>query len=153
VILGDHFPSDVKLKTIKEKLQPGRVVYLFCEFTVPKPKDKYLLLGCIDPLPLFFVINSEVSDFIKERAHLLRCQARLDVASHDFLDHDSFIACHEAKSEFSVDDINKQLLSDMDRIKGMISNDVRDQVLAAVKACTVLPNREKVWILKALTPV
>jgi hypothetical protein len=153
VILGDHFPSDVKLKTIKEKLQPGRVVYLFCEFTVPKPKDKYLLLCCVDPLPLFFVINSKVSDFIKERDHLLRCQARLDVASHGFLDHDSFIACHEAKSEFSVDDINKQLLSDMDRIKGMISNDVRDQVLAAVKTCTVLPNREKVWILKALTPV
>jgi hypothetical protein len=153
VILGDHFPSDVKLRTIKEKLQPGRVVYLFCEFTAPRPKDKYLLLACVDPLPLFFVINSEVSDFIKERAHLHRCQVRLDVASHDFLDHDSSIACHEAKSEFSIEDINRQLLSNMDRIKGVISNDVRDQVLAAVKACTVLPNREKMWILKALTPV
>ena len=59
---------------------------------------------------------------------------------------------HEAKSEFSVDDINKQLLSDMDRIKGMISNDVRDQVLAAIKGvlfCQIV----KVWILRALTPV
>ena len=153
MILADHFPLDVKLKTIKENLQPGRVVYLFCEFIIPKPKDKYLLVCCIDPLPLFFVINSEVSDFIKERDHLLRCQAKLDVATHDFLDHDSYIACHEAKSEFTGGDISKQLLSDMGRIKGMISNDVRDQVLAAVKACTVLPSREKVWILKALTPV
>lgn len=152
MILGDHFPLDVKLKTIKEKLQPGRVVYLFCEFTVPKPKYKYLLVGCVDPLPLFFVINSEVSDFIREHRNLFRCQVQLDVASHDFLDHNSFIACHEAISEFSTDDINKQLLSDMDRIKGMISNDVRDQVIAAVKACTVLSNREKVWVLKALTP-
>lgn len=153
MILGDHFPRNVKLQSIKEKLQPGRVVYLFCEFTVPEPKDKYLLLGCVDPLPLFLVINSEVSDFIKERSHLLRRQAKLDVASHNFLNHDSFIACHEAKSVFSMEDINTQLLNDMNRIKGMISDDVRDQVLAAVKVCTVLPRREKEWIVKALTPV
>ena len=50
------FPTrQAKLKTIKEKLQPGRVVYLFCEFTIPKPKDKYLLLGVVLILPLFFV--------------------------------------------------------------------------------------------------
>lgn len=150
MILGDHFPPDVQLKNIKERLEPGRVLYLFCEFTTPNPKNKYLLLVCVDPLPLFFVINSEVSDFIKERDHMLRCQIKLDVANHNFMDHDSYIACHEAKPDFSVEDINEQLLGDMARIKGMISNDVRDQVLAAVKACTILPNREKAWILKAL---
>lgn len=153
MILVDHFPPDVKLKTIKEKLQPGRVVYLFCEFTVPKPKDKYLMLACADPLPLFFVINSEVGAFIKERDYLYRCQVKLDVANHGFLDHDSFIACHEVRSDFSMDDIIEQFWSDMDRIKGVISKDARDQVLAAAKACTVLPKREKEWILKALTPV
>lgn len=153
MILGDHFPPDVKRKNIKEQLQPGRVVYLYCEFTVPKPKDKYLLLGCVDPLPLFLVINSKISDFIQERSDLLRCQAKLDSANHGFLDHDSFVDCREAISVFSIDDIIEQLLNDMNRIKGMISDDARDDVLSAVKMCTVLPKREKDWLIKGLTPL
>lgn len=153
MILGDHFPPDAKRKTIKEKLQPGQVVYLYCEFTVPKPKDKYLLLGCVDPLPLFLVINSKVSDFIKERGYLLRCEAKLDAASHGFLDHDSFVDCREAISDFSMDDIIEQLLNDMKRVKGMISDDARDDVLSAVKMCTVLPKRKKDWLISGLTPL
>lgn len=152
MILGDHFPPDAKLKAIKEKLQPGRIIYLFCDFTVPEPKDKFLLLSCVDPRPLFFVINSEVHEYIRDRQHLLRCQAEIDVKSHTFLRHDSYIDCREARPDFSVDDIHAQLLGDMNRIEGMITREVQDEVVAAVKACVVLPRYEKDWILKALIP-
>ena len=34
----------------------------------------------------------------------------------------------------------------------MITREVQDEVVAAVKACVVLPRYEKDWILKALIP-
>lgn len=58
--LGNRFPPELRDDAIDRALQPGSVLYLFCEFTTP-PKHKYLVLLHRDQRPLFFAINSRVN--------------------------------------------------------------------------------------------
>lgn len=148
MVIGDQFPTEQKLQYIRKQLIPGVVFYLFCDFTIPHPKDKFLLLTCVNPKLLFFVINSRINQFIQEQQHLLRCQVQLDMANHTFLKHDSYIDCTTAYS-ISRDDVEDQLSEDMSRVKGKITGTVKDNLIVAVQGCIVLPKREKRWILEA----
>lgn len=101
--LGDYFPQKEKEQYIDEHLQPGQILYLFCDFTTP-PKEKYLVLACPGQNPLLFMINSEIHPFITARPELSKCQIKLDASEYE-LDHDSYINCSKVIDEFSEEDI------------------------------------------------
>ncbi|HET6724412.1 MAG TPA: hypothetical protein VFH85_00200 [Gammaproteobacteria bacterium] len=77
-------------------LEPGRVLHLFCRFPHGIEKHKLLVLADNDEECLFFVVNSEINPFIEQRQHLRDQQIFLSSPDHDFLSHDSWLACHEA---------------------------------------------------------
>ena len=147
--LGDIFPEEEKIKTFLAQLKPGCIFYLSCDFTTP-PKDKYLVLACVEPRPLFFIINSEIHEYIKKRPYLLRCQIKIDAKRHGFLNHDSYISCADAIDAFHVKDIEQQVLKSMDRIKGMVSADTRKHILSAVRSAETISKAHKEWIIRAL---
>lgn len=74
--LWDRLPPEERRRYIDTRLTPGRVLLLHCDFTTP-PKDKFLLLTCLDPEPLFFIINSAINEYIHSREWLLRCQVEI----------------------------------------------------------------------------
>ncbi len=92
--IWDNFPAKERQKYIHQHLVPGRVVLLHCDFTNP-PKDKYLLLASLDPGPLFLVINSKISEFMRKKPELSKCQVGIGHDDHPFLRHRSFIDCTE----------------------------------------------------------
>jgi len=63
-----------------------------CRHTTP-PKDKYVVIVCLNPNPYGFLINSEVSSFVRSRPELLSSQVRVTAAKYGFLKHDSYINC------------------------------------------------------------
>ena len=141
--LGDHFPDDLKQDYIDRHLVPGQVLYLFCDFTDP-PKEKYLVLACVEPEPLLFVINSSIPAFIARRPDMRRCQVRVTTSTHPFLDHDSFINCAETIPLSDQPNMRQQLLTGVGRIKGTLDDAARRQVLNAVRAAvTVSPSYKK----------
>lgn len=150
MILGDHFPGVLKKAKIRDQLIPGQVVYLHCDFIKPNPKNKYLLIASIKPQVLLYIINTSIHEFISSRPHLLAVQVKIDLENHDFLDHDSYIDCVDTIRGFNYEELESILLSEMDRLKGPISSDVRAQVLAATKASITLSSREQGWILVSL---
>lgn len=148
MLLGNDFPEEFKRKKIEESLAPGRVLYLHCDFIKPA-KNKYLLLASTSQEAVVFVINSQINDFIKKRRELYRCQVKIGKKDHDFLDHDSYIACNEIK-EIPIDDIRGQLEGDINRIKGIVSDDVKREVISATKFSETLTPREIQTIVGAL---
>jgi hypothetical protein len=148
--LGDFFPQEDKRQSIKRQFVPGQVLYLFCSFTTPQPKNKFLFVACVNPRPLLFVINSQINDFISNRPHLRRCQVSIKSGDYKFLTHDSFINCTEAKDDFDYSDIEIQLLNDMTRIRGPLSQPCVDEIIEAVKLTKALAPRYKAWILASL---
>lgn len=147
--LGELFPSDLKREHIEATLKPGCVVRLEVKFpTITKPK--FLILVAIDdPEYLSFLINSEINPFIANKPDLLQCQVSIDANSHDFLDHDSHIACHEIFA-MKREDVIKALIADPSAIKGNISTIICDQIKAAVKIAKTIDNDKKNRIIASL---
>ena len=149
MVIGDHFPQNARVETIQRGIKPGSVLYLHCPFTHP-PKEKFLLVACVEPILNFLVINSQIPDFVQKRPDLKRCQVKIDVASHRFLIHDSYIDCKDAITSLTREHIEEQILNDMSRLKGDIEEPVKEQVIAAVKSCEKLKQQNVTWILAAL---
>lgn len=141
--LGDVFPSAI----VRDQLKPGKIVHLDCEFA---GKPKFIVVACIHPGPYGLVINSEVNDFVAKRPHLAQCQVKIDQASHSFLNYDSWIACQEI-IVFDLGEIHAQIEADTSRLKCFLSDDVRDQVLSAVKHAVTIPNIQKQAIVRSLS--
>lgn len=147
--LGAHLPADLLRPRIEATLKPGCVIKLLVKFP-EKSKEKFLVLVADDdPEYLTFIVNSEINPFIVARQHLLQCQVAIDAASHDFLDHDSHIACHEIRA-MKREDVIKALMAEPDGIKGKISDDVRNQIAAAVKFAKTIEKDKKNRIIAAL---
>ena len=147
--LGEHFPAELLRPRIEAALKPGCVIKLLVKFPEITKQKFLVLVADDDPEYLTFIVNSEINPFIASRPHLLQCQVAIDVASHDFLDHDSHIACHEILP-MKREDVIKTLMGDPSAIKGDVSPDVRAQIVFAVKFAKTLANEKKNRIIAAL---
>jgi hypothetical protein len=148
MVIGDQFPQNTRLEAVRRGIYPGSVLYLYCPFTHP-PKDKFLLVACVEPILNLFVINSEIPDFVQKRPHLKRCQVKMDVASHPFLTHDSYIDCKDAIISITREHAEEQIYNEMNRLKGNIKEPVKEKVIAAIKSCEKLKPQNVTWILAA----
>jgi hypothetical protein len=71
--LGDCFPKEIRLDLVRRQLQPGQVLYWYCEFTHPH-KDKFLVVAYAAPILGLLVINSEIPEYIQKRSPKLLSQ-------------------------------------------------------------------------------
>lgn len=133
-------------RIIREHILPWQIVRLYCQFTTP-PKNKYFLIVKVEPQPLLFMVNSRIHPYVKSRAYLNQCQAPLKANENLFLTHDSYVDCREVCKHFSLNDIVTQVETDMRRIKGFISTESQEQVIAAIKISPVLVQKDKNEIL------
>ncbi len=147
--IGEQFPPELKRSHIENALKPGCIVRLELKFpNITKPKF-LVLVTADDPEYLSFIINSEIHSFIQSKPDLLKCQVSIDLANHDFLSHDSHIACHEIYP-IMREEVIRALLADPAAIKGEISTDVREQIMAAVKIAKTIGKDKKNRIISSL---
>lgn len=148
--LGDQLSPEQRIQFIVKALAPGTILHLFCEFTTP-PKHKFLVLGCVEPDPILFAINSKVSPYIAARQHLAQCQVMLYQSDHSFLKYDSFLDCTAAIRDFGLDDLTAQLVADFSNIKSRLTEADREAVIKAVSCSVTLEERVKKLVLQSLT--
>ncbi|HEY5993955.1 MAG TPA: hypothetical protein VIU46_05055 [Gallionellaceae bacterium] len=146
---GAHLPPELLRPRIEAALKPGCIVRLEMHFS-QKTKPKYLVLVADDdPDYLTFIVNTDINKFILARPALSQCQVTIDATSHPFLDHDSNVACHEVVP-LKREDVIRALMADPLEVKGEISDDVRAQILAAVKLAKTIDTEKKGKIIAAL---
>lgn len=147
--IGDFLGPEAKREFVVRNLIPGQVVYLEVRFP-NRTRSKYLVLvGESSPDCLTFVVNSETNEFISCRPDLNICQVKISAASHAFLEHDSNVACHEGLS-LPKEEVIGELMADTSRIKGMISQEVRGEIVAAVKRARTIDGATVEAILTGL---
>jgi hypothetical protein len=150
---GDFFPVADRLESVRRQLIPGYVFYLHCPFTVPKPKPKYLLLVCAEPL-IFLVINSEQRDLVKSNERWAAVQIELLVSEYPFLEYDSWVDCTYCTEprEMTRENVEQQLLADTSRIKEpRLANEKMEEVMNAVADSPGLLPQDKTLIMTALS--
>ena len=147
--IGNRFPECHRQEFTERNLTPGRILYLWCEFTTP-PKDKYLVLACRGAPPLLFLISSRIHPFIASRPDLLNCQVELRASEYDFLSHDSFVDCSKVVYSFDEQAIKNQLLSDLRKIKGEINQTTKNEIVKAVRNSRTISLYRKQLIIDSL---
>ena len=150
MLLGDALSPDDRLKYVRTKLVPGRILHLHCNFTTP-PKSKFVVLVSVQPVLMIFVANSNINAWLQARPDLRDRQVTLHQRNHSYLEYDSFLNCTEAIRQMDLEEIEHQLLEDMSNIKDTLTADERQAVLYAVKECRTLSKREINWITDALS--
>jgi hypothetical protein len=147
--LGDRFPEGARRAYINERLVPGAVLRLYCQFIDP-PKEKYLILACVDPESLLFFVNSEVHPFIQSRPDLAKCQVALRASDCGFLDHDSFADCSHVIRLSHDEDILTELLNNTAGIVDQLPRHVMDDILRVVRMARTIAAADKRAIEAAL---
>lgn len=149
MVLGNHFSEQEKIESIRRSLVPGQILYLFCHFTTP-PKDKYLLLVCTDPIYLFFVINSQINDFVQSRQHLRQCQVML-IKDDYSLQRDSYVNCSEPIDSLDETDVIDQVLHDMSRVRDRLNEESIAEIKKVVSNSVTLIEFHKEWIINSFS--
>src|SRR5262245_59870589 len=130
-LLGDKFPEGKRRQFIDKRLISGQVVRTVVKFP-DKNKPKLLLIVADDDNDYWtFIVNSEISPFVKRNPQLLKCQVTMDTAGHNFLKRESHITCDKVL-RVHRHDLIREAMHDLDCIKGTISDPVKQQVIAAV---------------------
>ena len=62
---------------------------------VPRPKNKFVAIVCVDPGCIGFFINSEIAPFILHNPELLKHQVKIQMSKYRFLNDDSYIDCND----------------------------------------------------------
>src|SRR4051794_34241039 len=88
------FSTEQRLELIRRQFLPGQVFYLFCEFTWP-PKEKFVVLACVNPRPLVLLINTNKSELAQSDPDLDGTQVCIKPSDYGCLTHDSYIDCLE----------------------------------------------------------
>jgi hypothetical protein len=126
-------------------IQPGRIMLLANDFA---PTDKFLIVAAAEPALQCFVINSVISEFYHERPSLERCQVVLRRANHTaFLKRDSYADCVKFLDDIPLVRAISQLVADASRMKGKVTAEERQAVIAAIKLSPVMSKAQKDHIL------
>jgi len=106
-------------------------------------KEKFHVVCCTKPKQLAFLINSNLTDFVKKNPLLVACNALIAADAHDFLKYDSYVACCEPVSLAFIDEQAYDVV-------GSINDTAKNSIINAVTVSPSLVSRQKAWILEAL---
>ena len=143
--LGDHFPLEDRQEHIRSELNPGKILYLDAAFTDP-PKPKYVVLACVQPKPVLLLINSRVNPNVERDPSRAGRHLRLSASDYAFLSHDSFLDCSKEYGLASDLEMTGQLVADLGRIKGDLTQADKLRVVEIIKTSPTIPPR----IIKAI---
>lgn len=146
---GSMMPAGARRALMDRRLHPGTIVLINVALPSGTTKEKFLVLVGSDQDDLYFVVNSTPTEFIRRNKSLAVCQVTIDAASHPFLRHDSHIDC-TLLLRLPRTRVLDDLVASPDRLKGTASDEVIEQVLAAVKRAPTLSVSEQILIAETL---
>ena len=122
------------IQSLEELIVPGRVLRLFCSFTVP-PKEKYVVIVATTPFCLGFLFNSSPTELQKSKKHLL--DELISISARDgyaFLTNPepSILDCTYA-ADLDFDETVAQLTQDSSRVLSLITDATRERIVEVVK--------------------
>jgi hypothetical protein len=133
-------------------LAPGVALELLVPVR-PESKFKFCVFCCVDDPPLYFLINSEINPYIKDRNHLLEQQVLIPKAELDGrIYKDSYLDCSQAFENFTHTEVCALIEANRGCYMGRLSDGVLAQVVEVVKGSVTLRPLEIVAIMSALCP-
>ncbi len=137
-----NFVSEDDLETlIRERLIPGVILHVWCDFTTP-PKEKFLVVLSTEPECLVCLISSKIHPFNQKKEKLVASHVELHRADYDFLDHNSYANCNNVYM-MEIGEIVDQCKKVFSRIKGNLTEPDSGHVLRAIQDSVLVSGKHK----------
>ncbi len=130
--LGDAFPEALKRGSIQRQVKPGAIIKLNVQMDDGKLHEKRFVVIDVNIDTVTLVINTEISRFIENKPHLLKCQVLMKVDEHPCMEYDCHVDCSRARL-YSEEEVRNQLMGNPKWILGEISESLRDEIMNALK--------------------
>ena len=120
----------------------GDVYRLFCTQTFPN-KNKFLIyMGAAagNNRCLFLYINSEITSFLQRDPTSRKCFIPISSNDYEFLDHDSFVDCYDANTEFTLNIVPAS------KLVGSVDNNLLEQAYPIIEVSESLPR----WVIREI---
>lgn len=147
--VGDSFPPEKRKAYVDRNLKPWTIIRLYCAI-IADPHDKFLVVVSVVSCLVYFFINSRPYTLAESNPKWKDTQVCIDTKNHPFLDHDSFIDCSRVLS-LPIYEVERQLVADISRIHGVVSDAVQAKVIQAVRKNTTISGGKKKAILENLS--
>ncbi|MBL4561042.1 MAG: hypothetical protein JKX79_08670 [Labilibaculum sp.] len=143
--LADLFSDELRQEFAERNIDLGRTILIeIPNFGVTYPKYIVIVAENENEFAIaYVVINSEINNFIFPTPYLKSLHVPIDRASHDFLDHDSFINCTEIR-EFTKQEVIDFISAHPERVVGNITEGILTAVHATLHSATTIPKIIKV---------
>jgi hypothetical protein len=147
--LGSAFPRGFIEAQIQRQLKPGTVIKMRQTMDDGAVHEKRFVVAAVSEHTVTFVINTAISAFLQARPALLKCQVTMPVAEHDFMSHDSHVDCHRTHT-YATHEVVRDLAAQPDWVLGVISNELRVAMVAAIKFSPTLSANEAAQLCESL---
>jgi hypothetical protein len=136
--LGNAFPAGFARIQIERQLKPGMVVKFLARMDDGKIHEKRFVVLDINEKSFTCVINSKISPLLARNQNAAMCQVSIAVAFHTFMERDSHVDCSRVRS-YDTSDVIDQLCKNPTWILGKITEELRDEINAGLKASKTVP--------------
>ena len=133
----------------KRQLIPGAVIKLAEKMDDGKVQEKRFVVVNVTDKVFCCVINSQINQFIQNKANLLRCQVSMSKANHPFMSWDSYVDCIHTKA-YAADHVLDELVNKRGWMLGNITLEVRDDIVSALKFSPALSPKDVAELCAAL---
>jgi hypothetical protein len=123
-------------------------VYVHVPSIVP-PATKFAVIGCLDPKPIIFLVNTALPAFKRLRPELMARQLEITRDDHPCLHYDSWLDCAEPHG-YDMGALVSACKRDPTIVRGYVSDQLRERIIAAVEASRVIEKRKITWLLAGL---
>jgi hypothetical protein len=126
--LFDNFPSEQQERQLTGWVIPGAIVYLYSPWIQKAFKEKYFVVGAIQPECLLLMVNTDARD-----SAAIQTQVRLCVSHYGgAITTNCFVDCNTVMTQITYNGVKQQLKNDGSRYKGKLTADDQREVVAAV---------------------
>lgn len=145
-------PDQIR-KLIQAKIKPGCIIKIFCDF-IYDPKYKYCVIvhtDYEDEILLFFLVNSNIPNFIKQSPDLYRCQLTLTKKDYPFFPkEESYLNCAELFDKLTLNEVIDHLVRVPNDFIGNLNDNEIKSIIDIVRASRTISSDDRDLIIASL---
>lgn len=154
IIVAYTLPPDPLRKLLQAKIKPGCIIKIFCDF-IYNPKYKYCVIvhtDFKDDILLFFLVNSKIPNFIKQKPDLYNCQLTLSKKDYPFFtNEESYLNCADLHDELSVDVVLDHLLKVPSDFIGNLHDSEVNSIIEIIPRARTIGSNDQQLIITSLS--
>lgn len=135
--LGSMFPAQIVRARITANLKPGTVIKHVTVMDDGNVHEKRFVVLSVSADTMTCVVNSQISNFIKNRPNMLCSQVLMEQSDHPYMSWDSHVDCSQVKT-YKTTVLVDQLCDKPEWILGAISSDLQAKIIDAINNASTI---------------